>query len=35
MRVNLISDGYDTDDIIDGICFDDWFDEYIDRVMHD
>lgn len=35
IALNLISDGYDTDDIIDGICFDDWFDEYIDQVMHD
>lgn len=35
MALNLISDGYDTDDIIDRICFDNWFVEYIDQVMHD
>ena len=35
IALNLISDGYDTDDIIDRICFDDWFNEYIGQVMHD
>lgn len=35
IALNLISDGYDTDDIIYRICFDDWFNEYIGQVMHD
>lgn len=35
IALNLISDGYDTDDIIYRICFDDWFYEYIGQVMHD
>lgn len=34
MVLSLISEGYDTDDIIDRICFGGWLDEYIEQVMY-